>query len=159
MVFKPSQKISEAPILEKSSAKVPSKVSEAPISVAFVHDFLDAYGLDPYEFRVYCHIVRRTGGKPDKQCFSSLSNIADMCQMSQRKTQQIVQFLLKARMITKEAKKHPKYKTDIYHVTLASEWVPKSQLNELRVNKLRSRSKKQVLGEDSGQSDFSPLEF
>lgn len=112
--------------------EVTSKSSESPISVAFVHDFLDAYGLDPYEFRIYCHIVRRTGGKPEKQCFSSLSKIAEMCKMSQRKTQQIVQFLLKARMITKEAKKHPKYKTDIYHVTLASKWVPKTQLNDLR---------------------------
>jgi predicted transcriptional regulator len=124
--------------------KAPIKSNEAPVSVAFVHDFLDAYGLDPYEFRVYCHIVRRTGGKPEKQCFSSLSNIAEMCQMSQRKTQQVVQFLLNARMITKEARKHPKYRTDIYHVTLASEWVPKAQLNELRGSKQKShRAKKE----------------
>jgi hypothetical protein len=139
--------------------ETPSKLSEAPVSVAFVHDFLDSYGLDPYEFRIYCHIVRRTGGKPEKQCFSSLSKIAETCEMSQRKTQQVVKFLVAARMIIKEAKKHPKYKTDIYHVTLASEWVPKLQLNELRVNKLRSRVEKQVLGEDVGQSDFGLIEF
>jgi hypothetical protein len=40
-----------------------SLLNRYPNSVAFVHDFLDAYGLDPYEFRIYCHIVRRTGGE------------------------------------------------------------------------------------------------
>jgi len=138
-----------------SATKFTSKNSETPISVAFVHDFLDAYGLDPYEFRIYCHIVRRTGGKPEKQCFSSLSTIAEMCKMSQRKTQQIVQFLLKARMITKEAKKHPKYKTDIYHVTLASEWVPKTQLNDLR----KLKKQKQDLKNEQTTPEFESIPF
>ena len=110
-----------------------------PESVAFVHDFLDSHGLDPYEFRIYCHIVRRTGGKPSGVCFASLEKIASTCKISERKTQEVLKFLVKARMITKH--KNPKRRTDEYRVTLPQEWVPPGGLDELR-RSLTSRKNK-----------------
>lgn len=113
-----------------SSDKTGLQPTPYPNSVAFIHDFLDAYGLDPYEFRVYSHIVRRTGGKPEKECFASLATMAAICKISERKIQQVLKFLLEAGMITKE--KNSGRKTDVYRVTHSSNWVPKNQLDKLR---------------------------
>jgi Helix-turn-helix domain len=118
--------------------------SRYPKSVAFVHDFLDSHNLDPYEFRIYCHIVRRTGGKPEGVCFASLARIASTCKISERKTQQVLKFLIEARMITKQ--KNPGRKTDEYRVTLPDEWIPSTQLDELR-----NRSKKGEKGKKNAE--------
>lgn len=122
-----------------NSDRVGLQPNPYPNSVAFVHDFLDSYGLDPYEFRVYSHVVRRTGGKPERECFASLATMAEICKISERKVQQVLKFLVAAKMITKEKKSGRK--TDIYRVRHSSEWVPKTQLDELRQSK-QSRSKK-----------------
>lgn len=125
--------------LNTDLAQPGSPLGTYPNSVAFVHDFLDSYGLDPYEFRVYSHIVRRTGGKPEKECFASLATMSAICKISERKVQQVLKFLVAARMITKE--KNSGRKTDVYRVRHSSEWVPKPQLAELRRSK-GSKSKK-----------------
>jgi predicted transcriptional regulator len=121
--------------------------SKAPTSVAFVHDFLDSYGLDPYEFRVYCHIVRRTGGKPEGVCFASLERMAKDCKISERKIQQVLKFLIQAQMITQN--KHLGRKTDEYRVTLSQEWVPSKQLDGLRSRSKKGKGKQSALGDDS----------
>lgn len=100
-----------------------------PASIAYIHNFLDEYGLDPYEFRVYAHMVRRTGGKPEGVFFASLSKTAEVCGMSIRKAQQAIKVLLKANLL-KQTKRSGR--TDEYKVTLASEWVPKEELEEIR---------------------------
>lgn len=124
-----------------------------PNSVAFVHDFLDAYGLDPYEFRVYSHIVRRTGGKPEKECFASLATMANICKISERKVQQVLKFLVEAGMITKE--KNSGRKTDVYRVTHSSKWVSKTQLDKLRRSKQsKSKTRHAEQANASSESEF-----
>jgi DNA-binding transcriptional regulator GbsR (MarR family) len=78
------------------------------------------------------------GGKPEGVCFASLATIADICKISERKTQQVLKFLVEAGMITKE--KNPGRKTDEYRVTHASSWVPKKQLDELRHHAKKRKS-------------------
>lgn len=68
----------------------------------FVHNLLDEYGLDPYEFRIYAHAVGRTGGKLDGKYFASLSKTAEICQMSVRKAQYALKFLCEAGFLTRK---------------------------------------------------------
>lgn len=120
--------------------KIDSEQAPAPSSVAFVHAFLDEYGLDPYEFRLYAHIVRRTGGKAQGVCFASISTISKICKMSPRKTQQVIKILISAKFVTQN--KRPG-RTDEYRVEPSSEWVPYKDLVEIR-----KRLKKEPLLQD-----------
>lgn len=137
--------------LQRPAAVSSSSQSQYPTSVAFVHDFLDSYGLDPYEFRVYCHIVRRTGGKPEGVCFASLDRIAKVCKISKRKTQQVLKVLLDAEMITK--KKNSERRTDEYRVKLARDWVPSERLDEIRIRYSQSKGKHDASGDTSSKED------
>lgn len=109
----------------KSSAKPNS----FPSSVAFIHNVLDEYGLDPYEFRLYAHIVRRTGGKTEGVCFASLRKTAEICKMSMRKAQQAIKVLIQANLVTQNKRRG---RTDEYRVTPVSDWVSKDQLDKIR---------------------------
>ncbi|KYC40006.1 hypothetical protein WA1_29040 [Scytonema hofmannii PCC 7110] len=100
-----------------------------PSSVAFIHNLLDEYGLDPYEFRIYAHIVRRTGGKPEGVCFASLRKTAEICKMSMRKAQQAVKVLVKANLVTQTKRTG---RTDEYRVTHIGDWVPSEKLDGIR---------------------------
>ena len=100
-----------------------------PSSVAFIHNVLDEHGLDSYEFRLYAHIVRRTGGKPEGVCFASLRKTAEICKMSMRKAQDAIKVLIKANLITQTKRRG---RTDEYRVTPVSNWVSKDQLDEIR---------------------------
>jgi predicted metal-binding transcription factor (methanogenesis marker protein 9) len=100
-----------------------------PASVAFVHNFLDEYGLDPYEFRLYAHIIRRTGGKTEGVCFASLNKIAKICKMSPRKAQQAMKVLIKANLVTQNKRIG---RTDEYRVMPASDWVSSEDLEGIR---------------------------
>jgi predicted MarR family transcription regulator len=115
--------------LSSKQSKSPAAENSLPSSVAFVHNFLDEYGLDPYEFRLYAHIVRRTGGKPEGVCFASLRKTAEICKMSTRKAQQAIKVLIKANFVTQTKRTG---RTDEYRVTPVSEWVPKEDLDEIR---------------------------
>lgn len=115
--------------------------TETPSSIAFVHALLDEYGLDPYEFRLYAHIIRRTGGKTRGICFAKLSTISGICKISTRKTQQIIKILMSANFITQT--KRPG-RTDEYRVRPASEWVPKKELVEIRERLKRNQQKELV---------------
>jgi len=102
---------------------------DIPVSVAFIHGFLDEYGLDPYEFRLYAHIVRRTGGKPQGVCFASIATISAVCKISMRKTQQVIKNLISANFIVQN--KRPG-RTDEYRVRPATEWILPKDLERLR---------------------------
>jgi predicted metal-binding transcription factor (methanogenesis marker protein 9) len=115
------------PQLNKSFSSDPGKMP--PISVAFIHNYLDEFGLDPYEFRLYAHVVRRTGGKPEGVCFASLTKIGKLCKMSPRKAQQAMKVLLKANLVTQSKRKG---RTDEYHVTLSRDWIDSSELEKIR---------------------------
>lgn len=124
----------------EDSVKIDSKQALPPSSVAFVHAFLDEYGLDPYEFRLYAHIVRRTGGKAQGVCFASISKIAKICKISPRKTQQVIKILISAKFVTQNKRLG---RTDEYRVEPSSEWVSKEDLVEIR-----KRLKKEPLPQD-----------
>jgi len=127
-------------------ASEPKRVDKAPPqSVAFVHNFLDEYELDPYEFRLYAHIVRRTGGKPNGICFSSVNTIARICKMSPRKVQQTLKVLIAANLITQTKRAG---RTDEYRVRPSSDWVTSEQLNQIRENLSPSSSKKSLADKD-----------
>ena len=115
-----------------------------PASVAFIHNYLDEYSLDPYEFRLYAHVVRRTGGKPEGVCFASLKKIAQTCKMSTRKAQQAMQVLIKANLVSQNKRGG---RTDEYRVKPASEWAPRQQLDEIR-EEVRSKKEKTELPDD-----------
>lgn len=88
----------------------------------------------------HCHIVRRTGGKPEGVCFASLVRIAGTCKISERKAQQVLKFLIEARMIIKE--KNSGRKTDEYRVTPPRDWIPSQQLSEVRSRLIKRTNKK-----------------
>ncbi|NJM22563.1 MAG: helix-turn-helix domain-containing protein [Richelia sp. RM2_1_2] len=115
---------------EKSQeSNSPAVVKTPPTSVAFIHNFLDEYGLDPYEFRIYAHMVRRTGGKTDGVCFASLKKIAKICDMSVRKAQQALKLLINAQLLKQDKRDG---RTDLYKVTPASEWAASEELEKIR---------------------------
>lgn len=113
----------------KNLAEENQQSQDPPASIAYIHNFLDEYGLDPYEFRLYAHIVRRTGGKPGGVCFSTIANIATICKISSRKAQQAIKVLKEANFI-KQTKRPGR--TDEYRVVPASEWVSREELVEVR---------------------------
>lgn len=68
---------------QKTFKELPAKEPSNPV-LPLVRSDLDDYGLTPHEFRVYAHIVRRTGGI-DGECFARLELIAALCEMSVRR--------------------------------------------------------------------------
>lgn len=56
----------------------PNIIRQDEINVIFVRSELDDAGLDPFEFRVYAHIARRTN------CFAKMDKIGAICGMSGR---------------------------------------------------------------------------
>ena len=131
----------------KNSDEKNQKSQAPPASIAYIHNFLDEYGLDPYEFRLYAHIVRRTGGKPEGVCFSTIANIATICKMSSRKAQQAIKVLKEAKFIKQD--KRPG-RTDEYRVVPASEWVSREELVEVR-KRLKDSPQKEA--DYDGQED------
>lgn len=108
-------------------------VDSAPSSIAYIHNLLDEYGLDPYEFRLYTHIVRRTGGKLDGVCFASLRKTAEICKMSMRKAQQAMKVLINANLVIQKKRTG---RTDEYKVTPIHTWVAKEELENIRKGKV-----------------------
>lgn len=130
---------SETSSVEKP--KSPDGINKPPESVAYIHAFLDEYGLDPYEFRLYAHMVRRTGGKPEGVFFASLTKSALICDMSVRKAQQALKVLIKANLI-KQTKRHGR--TDEYRVTPTKEWVSKDELAKIRTDATSRKPDKNI---------------
>ncbi|MEG4426306.1 MULTISPECIES: helix-turn-helix domain-containing protein [unclassified Microcoleus] len=104
-----------------------------------VHSDLDEYGLDPYEFRLYAHVVRRTGGKPEGECFAKLKKTAEICHMSVRKAQYALKTLCDAGLILKEQRRG---RTDVYRLTPKSNWKPKEELKQIRQKAKESKESK-----------------
>ena len=114
-----------------------SKNDLQPLPV--VHSDLDEYGLDPYEFRLYAHVVRRTGGKLNGQCFAKLKKTAEICHMSVRKAQYALKTLCDAGLILKEQRRG---RTDVYRLTPKSNWKPKEELKQIRQKAKESKESK-----------------
>lgn len=119
--------------MNESSLKNESR----PGTPIFVHNFLDEYGLNPYEFRIYAHVVRRTGGKLNGECFARLKKTAEICDMSVRKAQYSFKFLCEAKFLIQDKREG---RTDVYKLAPTSEWESKENLASIR-ERVMSRKK------------------
>lgn len=120
-----------------------------PDSVMFVHNLLDEYGLDPYEFRIYAHAVRRTGGKLDGKYFASLNKTAEICQMSVRKAQYALKFLCEAGFLIQEKRRG---RTDQYRIRHSRDWAKPEELEVIRERVTGVKRKKPKTKSQSGKS-------
>ena len=100
----------------------------------FLRSELDDYGLDVYEFRVLAHIARRQGkGKNNTtgSCFAKQKTIAETCQMSHRKAQDVLRVLCGAGLVERQERDGT---TNLYRIAPPSQWQPPSLLPEIRKN-------------------------
>ena len=95
---------------------------------AFIPSSIDDYGLDPYEFRIYCRLERRIG-KGSVGCFESVASMARHCQMSQQKVRNALKVLVLAGIAKQE--KLPG-KTDRYILMPPAHWVNPHSLALIR---------------------------
>jgi len=109
-------------------------MSSNSLGGAIIPSFLDDYGLDPYEMRVYIRLARRAG--MGGQCWESISKMAHACRMSDRKLKDCLALLIGANLI-KQLKRSGF--TDVYELLPSSHWVPPGQLDSLRKNVTASR--------------------
>lgn len=137
-------------MLDLVEETIDTDVAEPRSPLPLVHSDLDEYGLDPYEFRIYAHIVRRTSGKLDGECFAKLQKIAETCQMSVRKAQYALKTLCDAGLIIKLPRKG---RTDVYKLAPKTNWEPKERLEEIR-----RKAKQSKPDEDLKQIQSSPKE-
>jgi DNA-binding MarR family transcriptional regulator len=92
----------------------------------FLRSELDDYGLDVYEFRVLAHIARRQG---KQGCYSKQKTIAETCNMSPRKAQDVLRVLCGAGLIQRQERDGT---TNIYTLAPASKWKHPSELEKIR---------------------------
>jgi hypothetical protein len=123
---------------------------DRPVSVMFLHQFLDEYELDPYEFRVYAHVVRRTGGKTQGEFFASLNKTSEICQISVRKLQYALKFLYEAGFLEQDKRRG---RTDIYTLTPTKDWVKKEDIVAIRARVAGVEVKKKKLPSNKISSD------
>ncbi len=102
-----------------------AETSQATIAVsderdlgAFIPSFLDDFGLDVYQFRVYCRLARRAGA--GGQCWESVNNIANACNMNRKTVMGAIASLLKFCLIRQT--KRPG-KSDLYQLTHHRHWI------------------------------------
>jgi predicted DNA-binding transcriptional regulator len=100
-----------------------------------VPSYLDDYGLSPYEYRLYSHIVRRAG---KNGCFESIPNIAKHCLMNEKTVRQSLKVLLGAGMIAVVESK--KGKSVVYEVTPHEDWVTPEELPNIRNKRTPTKS-------------------
>ena len=104
-------------------SKSSTKISNRSDFGAFIPAFLDDYGLNPYEFRVYTHMARRAG---KDGCFSSIPHMAKHCLMAEKVARKALHMLLSSGLIKKISDRPGK--TDIYELTPIDDWLPPDQI-------------------------------
>jgi hypothetical protein len=86
------------------------------LSVIFVHSELDDLGLSAAEFRVYAHLVRRSG-KGD--AFPGLDSVAKVCRMNRKSVRSAIKNLVAYNLIQKTDR--PGH-SPLYKLTPNSDW-------------------------------------
>lgn len=71
-----------------------------PDDGAWIHSELDDFGLSPAEFRVYCHILRRSG--TSGHCWETTDNAAKHCRINRKTYEKAIITLEKNNMILVE---------------------------------------------------------
>lgn len=93
---------------------------------AFIPSFLDDYGLNADEFRVYAHIARRAGSG---DCWEGIDAIANHCKMNVKTARKAIAMLIKAGLLSSETRKG---KTNVIRLKKHSLWVDSTQLEAIR---------------------------
>jgi len=96
-------------------------VVEARDLGAFIPSNLDDYGLDPFEFRLYCHIARRAGAQGS--CWEGVQKMAKVCAMDRKTVMAKLESLEQKRLLRAERQLG---KTTTITLTNAAEWLPPS---------------------------------
>ncbi|MBW4430106.1 MAG: helix-turn-helix domain-containing protein [Nostoc desertorum CM1-VF14] len=92
-----------------------------------VPSYFDEYGLEPMEYRLYSHIVRRAG---KNSCFESIPNMARSCLMNEKTVRKSLRVLVAARLI--RVVQERKGRTSIYELTQPGEWLDSQSLPAIR---------------------------
>jgi predicted transcriptional regulator len=111
--------------------------------VIAVSPFIDEYGLDPMEYRLYSHIVRRAG---KEGCFESIPNMAKICLMNEKTVRKTLRVLIAAGLI--QIAQQRQGKTTIYQITHSSEWVYSEQLKSIRQRFNAHKVEQNLLGQN-----------
>lgn len=91
-------------------------------AIAFVPALLDDYGLDPIEFRLYCHIARRAGA--NGICWESAATMAQTCGIGERTVRSKLRSLAARNMITRHSRPG---RTPEIRLTSPEVWSPRQQ--------------------------------
>ena len=100
-----------------------------------VPSYLDDFGLDPYEYRIYSHIVRRAG---KNGCFESIPNMSKHCLISEKIVRRSLKVLLDSNLIT--VVKSAPGKSVVYEITSREEWCNPEKLVDFREKHTPSKS-------------------
>ncbi len=95
---------------------------------AIIPAFLDEYPLDPFEFRLFARIQRRSGRK---ECFESLPNMAKGCHMSLGKARLAFRVLAECKIISIQSRA-AEGKTYLCTINPVELWVPHGQVATIR---------------------------
>ena len=86
-------------------------------SVLFVHSSLDDAGLTANEFRVYCHLARRSGNAGD--AFPSAQSIADVCRIHKDTVWDVLRSLERRGMVCRKPRVGM---STVYVLTTPDQW-------------------------------------
>jgi hypothetical protein len=124
------------------------EVSEHPANYAysfFVGSCVDDARMDPYEFRVYAHLIRRAGGAEGKAT-CGLTEIARVCAMSRGQAHDAVHKLSgrKAIEISKYFDPKKNQERNCYVVTDRRDWCPEPKIKRVSTVHTVNSTKKTV---------------
>lgn len=114
------------PKLEFATDSDPVVQDMSGSNFVFIHSKLDEIGLNPSEFRVYCHFARRViqkRGTPNKAAFPSVDTITRICQLHPNTVRKAIKSLSDAGFI--KVQTVPGY-TNRYLLPAQSEWMPEN---------------------------------
>lgn len=109
----------------KTAAPIPSAVirhDQSEFNVVFVHSALDDFGLSPAQFRIYCHLARRSnaGSGNEGGAWPSVHEIARVCRLHEDTVQTALRWLTSRRLLTCERRVGT---TSVYRLTSPSSWL------------------------------------
>jgi Helix-turn-helix domain len=108
---------SMSPQRPNQAAHQPRAQAEAQ-TPAFIHSYLDDYGLSAPVFRVYCHLARRAGSGI---AWPSVTGMARVCRLHPQTVRKALVALVRRGFVTPRARPG---KTTIYQLTPISAWQP-----------------------------------
>jgi predicted DNA-binding transcriptional regulator len=113
--------------------------------------FIDDYGFNPEEFRVFARIMRRAGS--EKGCTESIANMAQSLQMSERIARRAIRVLIACGAVARIERKG---KTDVLDFNICDRWKPSAELAIIR-SKIDSEFKKAERERKQKKAETQPL--